>query len=296
MTLPSHPSSTWTTYMRTEPGPADPEAFYAHSRHPDYPLASAYDPEWVQRNQMGPNALWLIEDLTRHLELAPGMRVLDLGCGTAMTSIFLAHEFGVEVWAADLWIEPTPNLARITEAEVDHLVRPIRAEAHALPFALGYFDTVVSVDAYQYFGTDVRYLSYLQQFVKPHGVVAVSVPGNSVDPEEIAASVGDPPAFRTFGADWYAWRSPQWWARLWSQTRGVVVEHVEMVPDGNELWRRHAMVGAAWSGIPYDDHPEAQLLTSPEGSTLGFARLIARHTGEPPRLDFGPGPFATRLV
>jgi len=36
------------------------------------------------------------------LTLRPGMRVLDLGCGTALTSIFLAREYDVEVWATDL--------------------------------------------------------------------------------------------------------------------------------------------------------------------------------------------------
>jgi hypothetical protein len=29
--------------------------------------------------------------------------VLDLGCGRASSSIFLRREFGVQVWAADLW-------------------------------------------------------------------------------------------------------------------------------------------------------------------------------------------------
>ena len=55
---------------------------------------------------MGPNVLWLTEALTQVLPLEPGMRVLDLGCGAAISSIFLARELGVQVWAADLWIEP----------------------------------------------------------------------------------------------------------------------------------------------------------------------------------------------
>jgi cyclopropane fatty-acyl-phospholipid synthase-like methyltransferase len=55
---------------------------------------------------MGPNALWLMEHLAERLDLQPGQRVLDLGCGTAITSIFLAREYDVRVHAADLWIEP----------------------------------------------------------------------------------------------------------------------------------------------------------------------------------------------
>jgi cyclopropane fatty-acyl-phospholipid synthase-like methyltransferase len=37
------------------------------------------------------------------------MRVLDLGCGRAATSIFLRREFGVQVWATDLWTNASEN-------------------------------------------------------------------------------------------------------------------------------------------------------------------------------------------
>ena len=127
-----HPSSTWTTYLRNhERPPADPDAFAELMRHPSYPRASVYDPAWVRNNSMGPNALWLVDDLTGHLDLQPGQRVLDLGCVAAMTSIFLTREFGVQVHAADLWIQPADNLARIPKAGVESSIVPIQAEAHA---------------------------------------------------------------------------------------------------------------------------------------------------------------------
>ena len=58
----------------------------------------------------GANALWLTEWLTEGLDLKPGMRVLDLGCGRANSSIFLHREFGVQVWATDLWFSASENL------------------------------------------------------------------------------------------------------------------------------------------------------------------------------------------
>jgi ubiquinone/menaquinone biosynthesis C-methylase UbiE len=51
-------------------------------------------------NVMGPHPLWLAEWLTGAMRLEPGMRVLDLGCGTALTTVFLAREFGVHVTAS----------------------------------------------------------------------------------------------------------------------------------------------------------------------------------------------------
>ena len=50
-----------------------------------YPLSAKYSPEWVLENQMGPNALWLMEWLCEIMDLKPGMRVLDMGCGKAMS-------------------------------------------------------------------------------------------------------------------------------------------------------------------------------------------------------------------
>src|SRR5690606_41328511 len=85
----------------------------ARLRVPRFPRAAGYDPRWVVENQMGPNPLWLVEWLWPAVDLPPGSRVLDLGCGKALTSIFLAREYGVRVVAADLWVPPGDNWRRI---------------------------------------------------------------------------------------------------------------------------------------------------------------------------------------
>jgi SAM-dependent methyltransferase len=289
-----HPSAQWTMYARPGSGPpADAEAFQRFMRHPRFPRASAYDPMWVRNNELGPNALWLMEDLAEHMDLAPGKQVLDLACGSAMTSIFLAREYGVHVWAADLWIEPTENLARIEEAGVGDRVFPIEAEAHRLPFARGFFDLVLSVDGYHYFGTNVRYLSYLSQFVRPGGQIGIVVPGNSVDPDERPQDLNGPWPER-YGADWFTFRSAGWWARHWRRTKGIVVEHSDMIEDGWELWHQHHQAGAARCGEELAGVGDEALLNSPEGHTLGFVRVIGRTTGEQPLL-FGPGRYQFRI-
>ncbi|MBO0706726.1 MAG: methyltransferase domain-containing protein [Candidatus Dormibacteraeota bacterium] len=258
---------------------------------PEFPRANRYDVDWQVRNAMGPNPLWLLEPLSERLRLRPGMRVLDLGCGRAATSIFLAREFGVSVCAADLWIAPTDNARRIEEAGVADRVFPLRVEAHALPFADEWFDAVVSVDAYHYFGTDALYLSQLVRLLRPEGRLGICVPGT-------VRELGDefPPhlAPHLTPNDVGTFKTPQWWAALWRRSGLVEVEYAEPVPDGWALWRRwaegclaHGRASGHWPLGPPQWDPETatvetiRMLDADRGATLGFSTAVARRLGNP---------------
>ena len=138
-----------------------------------FPLTAKYDPQWIRDNALGENALCQTESLVRRLPLRAGMRILDLGCGKATSSIFLAREFGVEVWAADGATSPSENRKRAVALGCEASVFPLRVDAHSLPFAKDFFDAVIAIDSFLYYGTDDRYLSYLVQFIKPGGFIGV---------------------------------------------------------------------------------------------------------------------------
>src|SRR5438105_13592855 len=143
-----------------------------------FPRASQYHPEWVLANASGgANSLWLTEWLAAALDLRPGMRVLDLGCGRASSSIFLRREFGVQVWATDLWFSAAENIQRIRDAGVEDGVFAIHADARSLPFAPGFFDAILCMDSFYYYGTDDLYLIYLAQLVRPKGLTVISGAG-----------------------------------------------------------------------------------------------------------------------
>jgi cyclopropane fatty-acyl-phospholipid synthase-like methyltransferase len=236
---------------------------------PEFPRSAGYPPEWMLENLMGPNAVWLAESLSQVLPLEPGMRVLDMGCGKGISSIFLAKEFGVQVWATDLWIKPTENWGRIRAAGLEDCVFPIYAEAHALPFADGFFDAAISLDAYHYFGTADLYLSYYARFVRPGGRLGIVVPGI------VQEFVADVPAHLTpyWEPDFWSFHSPDWWRTHWERAQQVDVTHADMVPDGWRHWLTWLEVATA-HGYP-SSKEEAAMVRLDAGRHLGFARLVA---------------------
>ena len=239
--------------------PARPDEFAAAMTVPACPRASAWDPTWVWHHQMGPTNLWLAELLAEAMDLRPGMRVLDMGCGAAATSLFLALEYGVEVWAADLWIAPTDNLARIREAGLDRQVFPLRVEADQLPFADGFFDALFSIDAYHYFGMSPDYLPHYAAMVQPGGQIGIVVPGDTADSEV-----------------WDSFRSASWWRRLWEGSGAVDIDLADELPGGRDLWLRFLSANQAWTGTgEIEDQPDGEMLFSEHGAGLGFTRLVA---------------------
>jgi SAM-dependent methyltransferase len=263
---------------------------------PDFPRSNAYDPDWVFENQMGPNPLWLVEWLTGRMELEPGMRVLDLGCGKALTSVFLAREFGVQVWAADLWAHPDANWARIRAAGVADRVYPIQAEAHALPLAGEFFDAVVSVDAYHYFGADVLYLGYLTRFVRPGGALGVVVPGlmrplEGGVPEHLSEPQSNGAAF--WEDECVSFLTADAWRDLWEQSNRVDVTLVDTLHDGWKLWRDWEIALEDSGKSPFPSVAEA--LDNDQGRYLGFVRVVGtRKEGASPRNLYEPS-LLTRL-
>ena len=63
------------------------------------------------------------------------MRILDLGCGRGLSSIFLAQKYETDVFAVDLWISPTDNYVRFQQMGVAQLTVPLQFDATRLPFA-----------------------------------------------------------------------------------------------------------------------------------------------------------------
>jgi SAM-dependent methyltransferase len=241
-----------------------------------FPRSSQYHPEWVIEYGFGANALWLTEWLASAVELKPGMRVLDLGCGRAKSSIFLAREFGVQVWATDLWISASENRQRIRDAGVEDRVFPIHADARALPFAGEFFDAILSVDSFSYYGSDGLYLNYLAHFVKTGGPIGIAGAGLV---REFGGSV--PHHLQRFWTqDCWGLHSAAWWRHHWGRAGIVDVEVADTMPDGWRFWLD--WYNAAHPGSTM----QIETLNADQGQFLGYIRMAGRRRHDAKLVDY----------
>lgn len=234
--------------------------------NPLYPLSSKYESQWIIDNQMGSHCLWLTEALLRNVNLISGIRVLDLGCGKALSSIFLAKEFNVEVWAFDLWVNANDNWKRIKEAGMQNSVVPIQGNALELPFADEFFDAVISINSIWSYGTGDDFVdAQLARVVNPGGQIGVVIPG-------MLSELTEPPEYLKpyWHPDFNSYHSPEWWRNLWNKAKSIDINIIDAFEnkEGTKIWRDFAYI--------LDPDEDNGLMGIDDGRNITFLRLLAQ--------------------
>lgn len=122
------------------------------------------------------------------LNLRPGARVLDLGCGAGRHARGTRRLPGVAAVALDLGAQEVRDTAAALR-ESDALAfeaggsapeagpwLAVRGSAYGLPFAAGAFDCVIASEVLEHLHQDADALAEIARVLKPGGSLAVSVP------------------------------------------------------------------------------------------------------------------------
>lgn len=237
-----------------------------------FPRSARYDPVWLVEDMMGPCSLWLAEALLEHIAVPVGAQVIDVGCGKAMSSVFLARELGVHVTALDLWIDAASNQQRVDAAGLGHLIHPVHADIRNVDLQDGSFDALFSIDAFHYFAHEPDAFTSLSRLVRTGGRVGVAVPGvrsGDVWPEHLAGNWQD--GFETF-------HDPDWWSSRWMGDVTVQLDAVVTLQwGGSEDWIAWSQICDDWTsangGTPYER--ETQMLRADVEGSLVFILMIA---------------------
>lgn len=200
-----------------------------------YNKANKYEFEFIKNLIMGPNPIKLQEELLQNHKIPQGATVMDLGCGKGLTSVFMVKEYGLRTFAVDLWISATENKKFFDKMGLssDKII-PIHADATNLPFADEFFDAIVSIDSYNYFGYDEEYLGKkLLPMVKHGGYIYIAIPGMKKDchhniPKELLLS-------------WLAeeldfLHDTKYWENIISKTDGIEIVSIHQMESNEECW------------------------------------------------------------
>lgn len=206
-----------------------------------------YRPFFTKDFLMGPNSLRILQVLLNKnpKSLGADSLILDLGCGTGLTSFALCHETGAKVLANDLWISGEENAARFAAWGVGDRITPVQENADNLNFEKESFDAIVSIDSYHYFaGSEGYFQERMLPFLKSGGVALFGVPGIKEEYDEKTIEL----LTSWLGEQAYMFRSARQWKKILGEDPNMEsVEVFEM--DGFE---------AAWQDWLAMDNPFAK--------------------------------------
>ena len=226
----------------------------------------------LQETMWGPNAIRQSEELASHFTITKDMRILDLGCGPGLSSLYLVQEYSAEVFATDLYMDPTENYKRFQSLGVADKIVPMMLDAtQPLPFAKYYFDVVFSVGAYNIFGDNEEMLSNLIPYVKKGGYIAVSFPGLKYEfgdnvPPEMQPFWDVPEVAKTV-------RGIEWWKDLCSKAEGIEIVNISEMICHDIAWKEYL---AKLDASVEEEKWDLDMMAAEDGKYFNTIQFIAK--------------------
>ena len=227
--------------------------------------------KFLQDTMWGPNGIRQAEELATQFTITKDMRILDLGCGMGLSSLYLAQEYGAKVFATDLFADPTQNYKNFQSLGVEDKIVPMLLDAtQPLPFAKEYFDVIFSVGAYNMFGDNEEMLPKLIPYLKKGGYIAVAFPGLKYDfgdnvPKEMQPFWDEPEVARCI-------RGIEWWKELFGKAEGIEIVTISEQACHDIAWEEY-LASLDPSG---EDKWDLDMMAAEGGKYYNTIQLIAK--------------------
>lgn len=130
---------------------------------------------WLLDDQLHPGGEQLSLRLARLAGVRPGVRVLDVACGSGTTALLLARELDCVVVGVDLGahaIDQAAGSART--AALEHRASFVVGDAEALPVADSAFDVVLSECSLCTFPDKRRAVAEMARAARPGGTIGIA--------------------------------------------------------------------------------------------------------------------------
>lgn len=128
-------------------------------------LAPHYDRRWPFYVEA------TVRETLRRLELRPGERLLDVGCGTGV----LLQALSASVPDAELaGVDPSSPMLEEARTKLGEAILLKRSHAESLPFPDRAFDVVVSTNAFHYFPRPLGALEEMARVLRPNGRLVIT--------------------------------------------------------------------------------------------------------------------------
>jgi SAM-dependent methyltransferase len=178
----------------------------------------------------GPGGIYLTDQISQRMNIKSTDRILDLGPGHLVSSIFLAKEYGCRVFAYDLWVEANYNYQTIKKYKLEESIIPIHGDVRQLPFAELYFDKIFAMGSYHYFGKVNSFTLYIAKFLKENGIMGIGGPCHVLEDKTAAMQ------YYSDSHEIELYETPDWWKQHFLESGVFSVEYSDLAEKGWEMW------------------------------------------------------------
>lgn len=141
-------------------------------------MNNGYDPEKLKqllRNEADMAAKRRVYTLLDYLDVQPGERIFDCGCGLGWTMKVIEELYDCRLAGID---NDVPRL-RTASVEIGPGVQIAAADVLELPFADASFDKVILSEVLEHVPDDLASLLEVKRVVRPGGLIAITVPNHN---------------------------------------------------------------------------------------------------------------------